>query len=135
MKKVIIVIVVCLLIPVEVFALPESYSNELTRIDNQGNSYQCVAYAVCNAVEAQMLKEGKEVPEGGFSKAWLYAKCKEIDGIRSKGTTIKAALQIAKEEGLCPYSLCPTKRKLTKEMSKEASKYKIDTYCKVNLKM
>lgn len=53
MKKLIITIVAILALPIIVYALPQSYLNEATLIDRQiGN--QCVAYAVCNAIESQM---------------------------------------------------------------------------------
>ena len=108
-------------------------------IKDQESDPWCVAYGVTTAVEAQMRLQGMAVPEGGFSIAWLYARCKQLDGVPSvRGTYIFTALEIAKNEGLCPESLCPTPPyknqkdenlpKLTPAMAEAAAQYKIESY-------
>ena len=92
-------------------AIPAAASLEtfVSRIDNQLSKPWCVAFGTCNAVEFEMKRQGLPVPEGGFSKAWLYAMCKQQDGIPGQdGTYIRSALGIAKNYGLFPDSLCPT---------------------------
>lgn len=145
-KFIIIFIVLNLLFSTCVYAieLPKQYINDKIeyRIESQGLSPWCVAYVVCNSVEAQMKMQGIEVPPDGFSKVWLYLKCKEIDGVpNERGTYIYTALEIAKTIGLCPEYACPTindpfvktKPKLTEEMDKEAGKYKIESYKTINI--
>lgn len=108
-------------------------------IEDQDKDPWCVAYAVITAVEAQMRLQGQPVPEGGFSQAWLYTRCKQIDGIpNTRGTYIFTALEIAQNEGLCPEAICPTEPhknqndknlpKLTPAMAEAAAPYKIESY-------
>ena len=122
--------------------IPTAASQEtfVSRIDNQLSKPWCVAFGVCNAVEFEMKRMGLPVPEGGFSKAWLYAMCKQQDGIPGQdGTYIRTALGIAKNYGLCPDSLCPTSDYLNKDslpvltpaMAAEAAKYKITGYARL----
>ena len=130
MKKIIIsIIVACnLLTPPELY----SYSNMeyVARIDNQKNTYMCVAYAVCNAVESQMRSLGIEVPKGGFSEAWLYAQCKAVDNLKvNEGTNISTALNIARNIGLCPVNSFKTNTEI-----EDASKYKINSYSHIQNK-
>jgi C1A family cysteine protease len=118
--------------------LPTTYSLEkyITRIDDQGDTSWCTIYAVTNSIEAQMRSKGIRVPDGGFSKSWLHAKCKEIDNLpNTEGTTIYMALKIAMTQGLCPEYLCSTNNspKLTEEMDIVASKYKIDDFDLISL--
>lgn len=119
-----------------------SYEKYVIRIDDQLENPWCVAYAVCNAVETQMRSKNIIVPTGGFSKVWLYTKCKEIDKHPNEdGTYVETALKIALNEGLCPDYLLPTKDYintdiipiLTDEMAEKASKYRISNYDKLQV--
>ena len=112
----------------------------VSRIDNQLSKPWCVAFGVCNSVEFEMKRQGLPVPDGGFSKAWLYAMCKQFDGIPDKdGTYIRTALGIAKNYGLCPDSLCPTAQYLNRDplpvltpaMAEAAAAYKITGYARL----
>lgn len=122
--------------------LPKAYSlrSTISEIDNQLSKPWCVAFAVCNAIENARKLRGLPVPPGGFSKAWLYTRCKQLDGIpKTEGTYIRVALEIALKEGLCPDYLCPTATylassqppTLTEAMKKEAAKYKISAYLRL----
>lgn len=147
-----IILIIILAIPYESLAITNqsqnisiapSYSNSeyVQRIENQYSKGWCVVFAVCNSIEAKMKMQGLDVPEGGFSKAWLYTKCKEIDDNPDNGTYIGTALSVAIKHGLCPDYLCPTKDylfqnslpKLTEKMDNEASKYKIDKYYYIDI--
>lgn len=112
----------------------------IQRVDDQLSKPWCVAFGVCDAIEFQMVMMGLEVPEGGFSKAYLYAMCKKYDGIADQdGTFIRIALEIALKYGLCSDSLCPTTTYLTSEtlpvitndMLVAASAYKIKAYARL----
>lgn len=122
--------------------LPSKASLEqwVSRIDDQKSKPWCVAFGVCNAIEFQRKSKGMVVPAGGFSKAWLYARCKQLDGIPGEdGTYIKTALWVALNEGLCPDYLCPTDYWLEQEglaalnpiMAREAFNYRIAGFSKL----
>lgn len=122
--------------------IPTAASMEkfVTRVDDQQSKPWCVAFGTCDAIEFQMRARGLPVPLGGFSKAWLYARCKQLDGIPNEdGTYIKTALWVALNEGLCPDYLCPTIEWLGKDslpelssiMAREAAKYKIAGFSKL----
>lgn len=138
MKRRLVVILFVVLFPVISYAEPYMIDTEY-RIENQKSKEWCVAYAVCSAVEYQMRQAGLEVAENGFSKVWLYTKCKEIDNSDDDGTYLWIALKIATDIGLCPEDLCPTNEylykknlpELTEEMEEEAGKYKIEGYSPV----
>jgi len=117
-----------------------SMEKQVIRIDDQKSKPWCVAFGTANAIEFQMRARGLSVPKDGFSKAWLYARCKQLDGIPFEdGTYIKTALWIALNEGLCPDYLCPTTEWLEKDslpelnsiMAREAGKYKITGFSKL----
>lgn len=112
-------------------------SRYVIQIEDQESDPWCVVYGVIGAVEAQMRLNSYKVPEGGFSQAYLYARCKQLDGIpNTEGTYIRTALQIAMTEGLCPEALCPTDVYkntgtlpiITQDMKDAASNYKILSY-------
>lgn len=122
--------------------VPEQASIEtfIERIDDQKSKPWCVAFGVCNALEFAMKMRGMTVPKGGLSKAYLYTRCKQLDGVpNSDGTYIRTALQVAATEGICPDYLCPTETYLqqstlpilTTAMKNEAAKYKIKTYARL----
>jgi len=130
------------IVPKPMGVIPERVSLEshVLRIDNQLSKPWCVAFGVCNSIEFAMRMRGIAVPEGGFSKAWLYARCKQLDGIpNQEGTFIRVALGIALNEGLCPDYLCPTAKylqesalpALTTVMKTEAAKYRINAYARL----
>jgi hypothetical protein len=118
MRKTVICLTILILFTFSVYAEP--------RIDNQGNSNMCIVYAVCNAIEEQMIRDGKETPENGFSKQWLWDKCIET-GSPEDEIYIATALNIAYERGLCP-----TGEYDTESADKSAEQYKIATYSAIN---
>lgn len=125
----------------QTYDLPSSVdlSQYVGEIADQDKDPWCVAYAVITATEAQMRLQGQAVPEGGFSQAWLYTRCKQLDGVPGiGGTYIFTALEVAKNEGLCPEEICPTPPhknqndknlpELTPAMAEAAAPYKIESY-------
>jgi hypothetical protein len=113
MRKVWILLLV-LLMPVMSYAEP--------RVDDQGDTPMCGVYAVCNAVEEQMILDGIPTPEGGFSKDWLWEKCSEIDD-SSDGLDPATPLIVATTQGLCPAESYGAIN-----ADEIASRYKIATY-------
>lgn len=117
-----------------------SQESFVERIDNQYSKPWCVAFAVCNAIEFKRRMMGLPVPKGGFSKAWLYAMCKNLDGIPDQnGTYIRTALGVAYTYGLCPDYLCPTASYINNQtlpvlkenMAYAAAEYKITGYARL----
>lgn len=105
---------------------------------DQGRDPYCGGYAGVGIANSYFNSIG-QLPVGGFSPAWLYWQAKEIDGLPGKdGTTLRAILQVMHKIGLCPETLCPTlpgnmKPKFTDAMYKEAEKYKIKAYARLNV--
>lgn len=117
-----------------------SLEGYINRVDDQRDKPWCVAFGVCNAIEYQRKVKGLGVPVGGFSKAYLYARCKQLDGIPGEdGTYVKTALWVALNEGLLPDYLCPTDEWLerddlppiTAEMRAMAAKYRIKGFSRL----
>jgi hypothetical protein len=129
-------------LPVKLAAPPIRASIEtfVEPMDNQQTKPWCVSFNVCDAIEDALRMRGTKIPVGGLSKAYLYARCKQLDGIPNQdGTFIRTALQIAATEGICPDYLCPTATYLqqddlpviTSEMRAAAANYKITGYARL----
>lgn len=112
------------------------WSKYVIEIEDQGGDPWCVAYGVVAAIESQMRLKGLAVPDGGFSQAYLYARCKQLDGIpTTEGTYIRTALNIAMTEGLVPDYMFPTAQyknkgqvpQITPELIAAAADYKVVT--------
>jgi len=106
---------------------------------DQGKNPYCAGYSGAEVGNSYFNSIG-QLPPGGFSPAWIYWQAREIDGLDPKtdGTTIRAVLQVMQKVGMCPESLCPTlpgntKPKFTDVMYKEAEKYKIKAYARLNV--
>lgn len=105
---------------------------------DQGQNPYCAGYSGVGVANSYYNSIG-QLPLGGFSPAWLYWQAKEIDGLPGQdGTTLRAVLQVMHKIGMCPESLCPTlpgntKPRFTDEMFKEAEKYKIKAYARLNV--
>lgn len=91
MKKSIVLLVALFLLSKNIYG----YAGENFRIDNQGNQPYCWAYAVANAVETQMIREGLDVPKDGFDKYYIVRN--------SKDKSITGALDLAYTTGLKDY--------------------------------
>jgi C1A family cysteine protease len=93
--------ILLLIIPIATI-LPSSHSYMHDNIDiyNQGETNMCVAYAVVGAIEESMRIQGHD-SGGGFDKAWLYMRARELEGTPHKqGVLVSTAFEIAKDEGL-----------------------------------
>lgn len=105
---------------------------------DQGKNPYCGGYAGVGIANSYFWTQGI-MPIGGFSPAWLYWQAKEIDGLPGQdGTTLRAILQVMHKVGLCSEALCPTlpgntRPKFTDAMYREAEKYKIKAYARLNV--
>jgi len=99
---------------------PESYKipYKLT-MKNQLSTPKCVAYTGSTIKEYFERKEGQSIE---FDPDWLYAKCKEIDGIPNvQGTYFRVMLKVLKNVGCKPVG----------GMESDAAKYRIGGYLQV----
>jgi C1A family cysteine protease len=90
------------LVPRRRAKLPASYRlRTCGPVLEQGTKPHCVAYATATL---KMVDEWKESGAAkiwhAFDTEWLFGRCKEIDGKpRSRGTNLRTALKIVKNEG------------------------------------
>ncbi len=88
-------------------------------------------------------KAGNAILSAGHSKAlsslYLYARCKELDGIpEMEGTYPRVVMKVMHQEGSCPERLlpysdlrvCTIMPDLTPEMADAALSYRIDSYAR-----
>jgi len=79
----------------------------LPPVFDQGKRGSCVACAVAWTPKAYAeIREGNW-PEGGLSAAYLYTKCKALDGFSGEGTYPRNAMKVLKDNGICPESVMP----------------------------
>ncbi len=107
---------------------------------NQGRFGTCVAFASTHIKNLQEIKQG-DLPNGGLSPLFIYSLCKDLDGIPDQqGTYPRIAMKVLRNKGVCceimlPYSQLKDHDDIpdvTEEMLKEAAKFRIKTYAKVN---
>jgi C1A family cysteine protease len=116
------------------------YRPNLPPVWNQGQFGTCVAAASCWSLKAYHEMVQGDFPGGGLSVAYLYAMCKQYDGIQDQpGTYPRVALKIMREYGVCteqelPYSWLTSDRNVPAppaSLVPSADKYKIKTYAQV----
>lgn len=97
-----------------------AYDDTLYPVYNQGRSSLCATYA--SAALKTWEERGDEKRIDIFDAKWLYVKCKKIDGHPlESGTTLRAAMQVLKAEGM----------PLARTFGRNANKHKIAAYYKV----
>jgi hypothetical protein len=65
---------------------------------NQGSLPHCVAYSSAGRkMWEERLDEGRWL---SFDTAWLYRRCKALDGNTTPGTTLRSALRVLAAEGI-----------------------------------
>lgn len=121
---------------------PIDYRDNLPPVFNQMHRGSCVAAANTWTTKAfQEISEG-DFPKGGLSAAYLYARCKEIDGIpNSEGTYMRTAMQVLQKHGVppedaLPYYLlanlpAPQVPKIPALADAQAGQFKIATYAQL----
>ncbi len=118
------------------------YRPNMPPVFDQGQRGSCVACATTWTPKAfEEITQG-DYPSGGLSAAFLYAMCKQIDGMPGQeGTTPKAAMQVLQKYGICPEVNLPytTLASLTapavpvvpEAAEAAAAPYKIQTYAQL----
>lgn len=116
------------------------YRRNMPPVWDQGQLGTCVAAASCWGLKAfQEISQG-DFPAKGLSVAYLYALCKQRDGIPNEaGTYPRVALKVLQEIGVCtedvlPYSWLNTDKNVPQppvNLAEQASKYRIKTYAQI----
>lgn len=98
---------------------------------DQGHYGTCVGFGSASLKTIQELSDSQL----NASPLFIYKECKKIDGLpNSEGTTLKAAMSVLKNTGVCaeemyPYSLTPATTKVTPV--EQASVGKISGYAQL----
>ncbi|MFH1784551.1 MAG: C1 family peptidase [bacterium] len=120
-----------------VIKLPKKidYSLKMSPVRDQGEEGTCVGFAT-----AAGMKEYQEFLDYEklviLSPRFVYSECKKIDGMpRLEGTTIRAAMQVLSDKGVCQEKFWPyqphQKDKPKEGASSNAEKFRIITYARI----
>lgn len=122
--------------------LPEEFrrDGEMPPVRHQGKWGTCVAFAAGHGQKGWQERQQGDLPEGGLSPAFLYARCKARDGLAAAGTYPRVALQVLLEEGVCSERSWPYDRlggdivpnQPPQEVFEEAKQYRISGYAGVS---
>lgn len=79
------------------------YRPNLPPVFDQGQRGSCVPSTLSWTIKASQEINQGDFPEEGLSVAYLYALCKQNDGIPNiEGTYLKTAMQMLRQYGICP---------------------------------
>lgn len=118
------------------------YRPNLPPVFDQGDRGSCVACATVWTPKAfAEINEG-DFPAKGLSAAYLYSRCKQLDGIpKSEGTYLRVAMQVLQKYGVCPEAAMPYSTLTSLESPKvpgisgiaeaQAGQYKISAYAQI----
>lgn len=117
-----------------------SFRPNLPPVWDQGPLGVCVSAASCWGVKAwQEIQQG-DFPACGLSVAYLYALCKQRDGIPDQaGTYPRVVLKVLQDVGVCteaelPYTWLKSDRSVPpppSNLASSAAKYKIKSYAQI----
>jgi len=113
--------------------LPPAFSYPDTPLRDQGPYGTCVGFGSANLKDAQELRDSRMVA----SALYVYRSAKAIDGLPegTEGTTLKAALTVLKDKGVCsekdyPYRLITESHVEPSMTLEEIAKGKIAGYAR-----
>lgn len=87
---------------------PIDYRPNLPPVFDQGARGSCVAAATACTIKAFHEISQGDYPKDGLSAAYLYARCKQLDGILdTEGTYPRIAMQVLQKYGVPPESTMP----------------------------
>lgn len=123
--------------------IPDEYKTAIKRygIDSQNGQPSCVGNASSKVKEHQEYLDLKKVLD--FSPRFIYALCKKIDDWSGKGTYLRIAMKVLQKWGVCledlfksdyslPYDKFKDWKEIPDEAIKQAERYKIKTYARVD---
>jgi len=111
------------------------YTPKLSPVRDQGDEGTCVSFASASGMkEYQELIDYEKLVE--LSPRFVYSECKKIDGMpKEEGTTIRAAMQVLENKGVCQEKFWPylphQKTKARKGAIDNAKKFRIMTYARI----
>jgi len=111
------------------------YTPKLSPVRDQGDEGTCVSFASASGMkEYQELIDYEKLVE--LSPRFVYSECKKIDGMpKEEGTTIRAAMQVLENKGVCQEKFWPylphQKTKARKGAIDNAKKFRIVTYARI----
>lgn len=115
--------------------LPEKYSveNDMTPVRSQSKEGACVGFALATGVkEWQEQKDYSKFIE--LSPRYIYEEAKKISG-HTSGTTLRAAMKVVREKGVCEENLWPYEVPQISAKSpsadSNAKRFKIKTYARI----
>ena len=116
------------------------YDHLVPFIPDQGKCGSCVGQAGANILNTFFNSKGK-LPDKGLSPLYIYARCKEEDGLPGvEGTFPRVALKVMQQEGACPEVMLPYPQLLgnclkiptiTDAHKKAAEPYRIKAYARL----
>lgn len=116
------------------------YEENLPPVFDQGKLGTCVAASSAWGFKAAEEISQGDFPAGGLSAAFLYAMCKQMDGIPNQaGTYIRVAMKVLQQYGICSEALYPYST-LTSDVNvpappntllQVAQNYRIQTYAQL----
>lgn len=119
-----------------VIKLPKKvdYTTKMSPVRYQGNEGTCVAFATASGMKEyqEMLDYSKLII---LSPRFIYNECKKIDGIPEEGTTIRIAMKVINEKGVCREKYWPysphQKTKAQKGAGIDAKRFRVLTYARI----
>ena len=118
-------------LPVGKIPLKVDYTKKMSPVRDQGEEGTCVGFA-----GAVGMKEYQEKIDYGklvkLSPRFLYEETRKVDGIyEAEGITIRSALKILANKGVCQEKYWPYKSKKITGAVKDAKKFKVKTYARI----
>ncbi len=111
------------------------YTPKLSPIRDQGDEGTCVGFATaCGMKEYQEMLDYEKLVL--LSPRFVYAECKKIDGMPDlEGTSIRTAMKVLSEKGVCQEKLWPyspyQKTKAKKGAPADAKKFRVKSYARI----
>ena len=122
-------------LPVAKMPFKVDYTVKMSPVRNQGNEGTCVAFA-----SGTGMKEYQELIDYEklilLSVRFVYSECKKIDGFPdAEGTTIRCAMKVLNDNGICRENLWPYKPQQAGRPKKgavsDAKKFRISAYARI----
>lgn len=111
------------------------YTQKLSPVRDQGDEGTCVSFASATGMKEyqELLDYGKLIE---LSPRFIYSECKKVDGMPDEeGTTIRAAMQVLENKGVCQEKYWPyfpnQKTKAKEGAISNAKKFCIKTYARI----
>jgi len=111
------------------------YTPKLSPVRDQGDEGTCVSFACAAGMkEYQELLDYEKLIE--LSPRFVYSECKKIDGMPGEeGTTIRAAMQVLENKGVCQEKFWPysphQKTMAQKGAISNAKKFRVMSYARI----